>query len=105
MKCRSFFHKMQICVCATFVICVAMTAQAAENHGLTVSTGTPTNATVTLWLESSLKRIFLNTPAGSTNLELLAPRNGRISFQVGIKNDYSDAIFMHCGVQGADDLK
>lgn len=60
---------------------------------------------VAIWLESSLKRIFPASPAGSTNLNLLAARNGKIAFQVGLRNREIYWQHIECSLADADDLK
>ncbi len=74
----------------------------AENS-LTVQTnGKPV---ATFWLETSLKRIFPATGAGSTNLHLLAARNSKIAFQACLQNRATKALYVDCKVSGAENLK
>ena len=60
---------------------------------------------VAFWLATSLKRIFPSSEPGDANLELLAARNSRISFQACLKNRRTDELKAECAVIGADDLK
>ena len=62
-------------------------------------------ATVSFWLETSLKRIFSNTAPGAGDLQLIAARNGKIAFQVGFRNDRTHPVHVECKLEGADDLK
>ncbi len=56
---------------------------------------------IKLWLQSSLKRVFLDSEPGSADSpELLAPRNGQVSFQVGVRNDRQVALNVRCDISG-----
>ena len=58
-------------------------------------------SSVKFWLGSSLKRIFLNSEPGSADSpELLVPRNGRVSFQVGVRNERPLATNVRCDISG-----
>ena len=59
----------------------------------------------TYWLETSLRWVFPNSKPGSSELSVLAPRNGRVAFQVAVRNDNSAMLFSDVRVVGADDLK
>ena len=63
------------------------------------------DASVASWLESSLKRVFPASPAGTTNLSLLAARNGRIAFQACVRNRRGSPLPVACSLSGTDDLK
>jgi hypothetical protein len=77
----------------------------ADNPLLISPDGKP-GAPVALWLETSLKRVFPASPAGTvTNLPLLAARNGRIAFQACLKNRQPDSLAVECSVLSAEDLK
>lgn len=84
-------------------------APAGENKkpekALIVSMGQKGGASVAFWLESSLTRVFPNSPAGTTNLSLLAARNGKISFQACLQNRQTRTLKVSCSVSGGDDLK
>jgi len=58
-----------------------------------------------LWLESSLKRVFPKTPPGSTNLNILASRNGRTSFQACVQNCSSRTLKVQCSIGDVKELK
>jgi hypothetical protein len=60
---------------------------------------------VPVWLVSSLRRVFPDTPPGSKELNLLAARNGRASFQVAFRTQDLAKTQTACSVTGADDLK
>ena len=70
-----------------------------------VTLGKETSPTVYLWLSTSLTRIFPNTPPGNTELHLLAPRNGRISFQACVRNDRIWPLRIDGAISGAEKLK
>lgn len=54
---------------------------------------------VAFWLETSLKRVFPASPAGDkTSLNLLTPRNARLSFQACYRNDSSRAATVECSI-------
>ena len=56
---------------------------------------------VEFWLETSLKRIYPNSPPGSAQpLQLLAARNQKLSFQVCFANHQTNSIRMRCEVTG-----
>lgn len=57
-----------------------------------------------VWLESSLKRIFPQSPAEASRFELLAARNSKIAFQVGIRNETDQVLHVTCTVEQAGDL-
>jgi hypothetical protein len=60
---------------------------------------------VACWLETSLKRVFPSSPAGTTNLSLLAARNGKIALQACVQNRRGSVLAVSCAVSGADDLQ
>src|SRR4051794_2895619 len=92
----------------SLILCVMLSFHLAraedKREACVVQLGKPTDATVSFWLESSLKRVYLKTPPGSTNLHLLAARNSRISFQACVRNERAQPG-VECQVSGADDLK
>ncbi|WP_316814355.1 DUF4091 domain-containing protein [Pedobacter heparinus] len=58
------------------------------------------------WLESSLNRIFPQSPAKqAAPFELLAARNSRISFQIGFRNNTLKVKKLDCTIEGAEELK
>ena len=61
---------------------------------------------IKFWLETSLRRVFPNSPAGSAGpLELHAGLNERISFQACFRNGKTSSIRVRASVEGADDWK
>src|SRR5438093_13440222 len=60
---------------------------------------------VKLWLETSLHRVFPNSPAGTkTELNMPAARSQRLSFQACVRNDGMQPLRVECSVTGAPDL-
>src|SRR5687767_8907444 len=58
------------------------------------------------WLETSLRRVYPTSPAGSAQiLPLLTPRNARLSFQACFGNSKDNSVIVRCEVIGADDCK
>jgi hypothetical protein len=70
-----------------------------------VKVGTAPDAKALFWLESSLRRVYPDTPPGSTELQLIAPRNGRVSFQACLRTEDVNGLSVECQIAGADDLK
>jgi hypothetical protein len=57
---------------------------------------------IQFWLETSLKRVYPNSPPGSAKpLELLAARNQKLSFQVCFRNLKTNSVKMQCEVSDA----
>lgn len=60
---------------------------------------------VRFWLETSLRRVFPNSPAGSAApLTLLTARNARVSFQACFRNLRTCSIRVRASVHGAEGL-
>lgn len=60
---------------------------------------------IQVWIESSLNRIFPNSPPQPRHeLMLVAARNQNLSFQVCIRNGRSTALHVHCKTEGGADL-
>src|SRR5687768_2278865 len=57
------------------------------------------------WLTTSLQRVFPSSKPGEGRIELLAVRNGRVSFQACVRNESTKPLDVECKVIGADDLK
>ncbi|MBA4147435.1 MAG: hypothetical protein H0X66_04915 [Verrucomicrobia bacterium] len=58
------------------------------------------------WLETSLKRVYPTSPAGSSQLApLLTARAAKLSFQACFRNEKINSAIVKCEVVGADDLK
>ena len=88
-------------VLATALVCVSSLTVTAPTSG----PGNTTQATVALWLESSLQRVFPNSPPGAkTTLKLLAARNQRLSFQACVRNQGKQQLRVRCSVIGEPDL-
>ena len=57
------------------------------------------------WLQSSLKRVYPKSPAGSSaTFKLLAARNGTVSFQACVQNRETHFLAAKCRVTGPDDI-
>ena len=79
---------------------------AAATDSLVVAPDGKHGPDVAFWLETSLQRIFPTSPAGTkTNLNLLAARHGKISFQAAFQNRRLNPLHITCSISGADDLK
>jgi hypothetical protein len=60
---------------------------------------------VVFWLESSMNRMFPASPPGDKRrIQLLTPRNARLSFQACLRNERSWPLEIECSISGADDL-
>lgn len=88
---------------AILTLSAASQLQAADN-ALHVALGDEKQATVYLWLDTSLTRVFPQAKPGSTKLQLLAPRNGTISFQACVRNERAYTLSLDGVIQGTDDL-
>lgn len=78
----------------------------SSNGPLLVEPDGKPGASVAFWLETSLKRVFPASPVGTTtNLHLMAARNGQVSFQACLQNRRVDALDVDCTVLDAEDLK
>jgi hypothetical protein len=86
---------------------VAQTADVsqADDGARHVALGDEPQPTIYLWLNSSLSRIFPQSKPGSTKLDLIAARNGTISFQACLRNERTYALRVDGAIEGADDLK
>lgn len=96
---------MKAMVLGTIGVVSARSPLAGEETG-TFRKPTPLAADdMTFWLETSLKRVFPNSPPGSASpLRLVAGRNERISFQVCARNTKTTMARVRASVEGADDL-
>ncbi|MGN8039211.1 DUF4091 domain-containing protein [Chitinophaga sp. 22321] len=75
------------------------------NHAAGISPATA-DSTMDIWLETSLKRIFPQTPAGTaTQLDMMAARGSRISFQVGFHSNMKDQTHLTCSMENAEVLQ
>ncbi|HEY8970580.1 MAG TPA: hypothetical protein VIM64_15850, partial [Puia sp.] len=67
--------------------------------------GGATDTTVRCWLESSLQRIFPQSPSGQRQLlELWVARGAKASFQVGFHNTIKDQVKVACSLSSATEL-
>lgn len=99
----------------TIVAGVGALGAASLNAGEAAETEKPPKKTrpdpielneIKFWLETSMNRVFPNSPPGSAEtLKLLAARNERISFQGCLRNLRIGMIRVRAAVIGADDWK
>ena len=80
---------------------------AAPGQGpVTVDIGDGQHSKIVCWLESSLKRVYPQSPIGQARaMTLLSPRNARVSFQACLRNQSTCAITVDCSVTAPEDLK
>jgi hypothetical protein len=58
------------------------------------------------WIETSLHRVFPNSPTGAnSNLNLLAARNQKLSFQACLRNGTAARLHVECKVEENSDLQ
>ncbi|WP_344974204.1 DUF4091 domain-containing protein [Compostibacter hankyongensis] len=91
------------CTGAFLFICAGnpAAASARDTHGKA-----PSNVGIVCWLETSLRRVFPQSPSGTREqLDLLTARNRQISFQVCFRNEGTDAATISCSLDGAEALK
>lgn len=63
------------------------------------------DSSMNVWLETSLKRIFPQSPARTSNeIELTTARAARISFQVGFHSNMKDQTHISCSIENAEEL-
>ncbi|WP_435015451.1 DUF4091 domain-containing protein [Tundrisphaera sp. TA3] len=79
-------------------------AEPAPKGPISVEIG-PSKARASCWLAPSVRRVYPATRPGSAELSLLAARNGKVSFQVCVRNESRVGIGFDCSLVGADDLK
>src|SRR5262245_5741809 len=77
----------------------------ASAEPVSVSLDGEKQRSVSLWLESSLKRVFPNSEPSSAQLELLAPRNGTVSFQACVRTSRPMPLHIDGQLEGAGDLE
>jgi len=87
------------------VLCALLCAVPARGEQkpsspVTIEVSKEREHSVAVWLESSLKRVYPTSAAGScARLELTAARNSRVSFQACFYNDGCYPISVECSVQ------
>src|SRR5256885_4268940 len=79
-------------------------ATGAEGRNTAAIVTLDKSTTVAVWLETSLKRVFPRSEAGSTNLSILAARDGKVSFQVCVQNRGTAYPKVKCSIVGTEDL-
>ena len=68
--------------------------------------GAESNSGVSVWLQSSLKRVFPNSPPMQiSTLQLLSARNQHLSFQVCVRNETQQNLQVFCNVAQVADLQ
>ncbi len=81
-------------------------AQPAAKGPLVVRPDGKPDLEVLFWLQSSLKRVYPKSEPGSAEpLSIIAPRNGRVSFQACLRNNRPWELRPTCAVTGADGLQ
>jgi len=98
-SCRGVLYVAALCAAAACPAGAAAPPKPAVRSELG-----PNKTAVAFWLESSLRRVYPATAPGSSELSLTAPRAGRASFQVCVRNDGVEPAGFDCTVAGADDL-
>lgn len=97
---------LQLTATLTAAICITTQAIAANPSTKPVEVSEPHDAlNAACWLQTSLQRVFPRTAPSSAQLSLLAVRNGRLDFQVCVRNQRPGVLYVHCAITGADDLK
>lgn len=93
-----------ILVGAGAMTCMTATEAASENAKRANSTDPIERDDLCFWLETSLKRVFPNSPPGSAApLHLLAARNERLSFQACFRNKRTTMTRVRLSVQDDPD--
>ncbi|HEY0669407.1 MAG TPA: DUF4091 domain-containing protein [Sphingobacteriaceae bacterium] len=106
---RSFLKKIAVSSVGVTVIphtFGALETASAKSKKETLFPGIAEGEEVSCWLESSLNRVFPQTPSKKAGqFDLLAARNSRISFQACFRNNTSKVKKVECSIEGAEDLK
>ena len=88
------------------LLMLACPAGAKAKGPLVVEPDGKPGPSVAFWLQSSLERLYPTSQPGSAKpLDLIAARNGRISFQACLRNNRVNPLVVECSVSGADGLK
>lgn len=96
---------MSLLSCQAVLAADEKSGSVAPNGPLVVEPDGRSGPNVKFWLESSLKRVFLNSEPGSAaSPELIVPRNGQVSFQACLRNDRPSALNVKCSVSGGEGL-
>lgn len=73
---------------------------------LRAATDSNSGSEVKLWLETSLQRVFPNSPAGNrSELSLLGARNQKLSFQACIRNESTKRLRVECSASSPQDVR
>jgi len=91
-------------VSVALVMIVGSSFARGGDDAIAVVIGDEQAPTVFVWLETSLQRVFPQTEPGSSQLEVLVPRNGTASFQACVRNDRDYALRIDGAIEGAEDL-
>lgn len=85
-----------------FILCLFFAFSSFHNQ-MIASTQNKANENMQVWLETSLKRVFPQSPRGNSSLlELDAARNSRVSFQVGFHSNMKDQTQISCAVDAGE---
>jgi hypothetical protein len=88
------------------LIILALALPATAQKPLVVNPDNKPGLKVLFWLESSLKRVYpKSAPGDAAPLEIIAPRNGQVSFQACLRNGRPLELRPTCTITGADDLR
>ncbi|MEC5145267.1 DUF4091 domain-containing protein [Chitinophaga sp. 212800010-3] len=80
-------------------VCLLTLVSGKQANGMAADT------TFSCWLETSLHRVFPQSPPGKPALALLAARNSRISFQACFRNNTTRPSQLSCRLEGAEQLQ
>lgn len=94
----------RLCVCVGILL-VVLQRGFATAEPVSVALDREKQPSVSLWLESSLKRVFPNSEPGSAKLELLVPRNGTASFQACVRTTRSAPLSVDGQLDGVEGLE
>jgi hypothetical protein len=88
------------------LLMLACPAAAKTKGPLVVEPDGKPGPSVAFWLKSSLARVYpASEPGSGKPLDLIAARNGRISFQACLRNNRVSPLAVECSVEGADGLQ
>ena len=102
MMCHSIARSLRDLL---LVLSILMCVPAHSEDALHIAFGSEKGASVDLWLDTSLTRIFPNTKPGSARLELLAARNSTISFQACLRNNRDTPLQIDGAISKAEGLQ
>src|SRR5436190_15579309 len=103
MRLLSCLAHVYVALLAITGVIAASAAQEHEGRRIVLHRNGKLDSEAAVWLESSLNRVFPHSPAGSTNLSLIAARNGRVAFQVCVHNYGILPLRAECSVSDVDD--